>query len=475
MVTPPVAMSLVTHAVACAPSCAGGALRRRDVRRRLARAPLVVAESQPSAEPTIRRRDALLGALASFVAAEPASAAVKLLPEGLDEQRRFFQTFPPLWEPYFGWGERVTVRRELVPGVIWSLEQEQALDVLAMNVRTTVVKLERTGGLVVFSPQAPTEEFFRLLDELGRVEHVVIPTYAIEHKVFCPAFQRRYPSAQCWVAEGLWSVPVDLPLEWIGINPSGTLVPGGPNAEHPAPPWFDEIDYKVLRVDTAGANPYIEATFLHRASRSLLVTDLVLSIPTEPPEVISRERLLDLAPDDPADAPAAMSDEALRVGWAKASLVVSFLGPSRQEQTKEGKLRWEPGYQKSFALVSDRLIPSPILRTLVFDKGRGPTRRFLDEVCADWGFRETTTENEDGETVVSPPTGLGFDRIIPAHYDAPVRAGPDDLRRAFAFLDAGSFAEGLAAAGAELPEEDMGTLLKVNDVLERIGLGKGTE
>ena len=118
MVTPPVAMSLVTHAVACAPSCAGGALRRRDVRRRLARAPLVVAESQPSAEPTIRRRDALLGALASFVAAEPASAAVKLLPEGLDEQRRFFQTFPPLWEPYFGWGERVTVRRELVPGVI---------------------------------------------------------------------------------------------------------------------------------------------------------------------------------------------------------------------------------------------------------------------------------------------------------------------------------------------------------------------
>ena len=38
---------------------------------------------------------------------------------------------------------------------------------------------------------------------------------------------------------------------------------------------------------------------------------------------------------------------------------------------------------------------------------------------------------------------------------------------AFAFLDAGSFADGLAAAGAELPEEDMGTLLKVNDVLER--------
>jgi hypothetical protein len=69
--------------------------------------------------------------------------------------------------------------------------------------------------------------------------------------------------------------------------------------------------------------------FLHRASRSLLVTDLVLSIPAAPPAVISRARLLALAPDDPADAPAPMSDLALRTGWAKASLVVSFLGPAR--------------------------------------------------------------------------------------------------------------------------------------------------
>jgi hypothetical protein len=48
---------------------------------------------------------------------------------------------------------------------------------------TTVVKLKSTGGLVVFSPQAPTEEFFALLDELGPVEHIVLPTYALEHKV----------------------------------------------------------------------------------------------------------------------------------------------------------------------------------------------------------------------------------------------------------------------------------------------------
>lgn len=139
------------------------------------------------------------------------------------------------------------MKRELVPGVIWSLEQEQALDILAMNVRTTVVKL-KDGGLVVFSPQAPTEEFFRLLEEIGGpVTHVVLPTYALEHKVYVPAMSRRYPGAQVWVAPGVWSVPVDLPLSWLGIDAAGTLGGG-----QPLPPWADEIDCKVLRVDAAG-------------------------------------------------------------------------------------------------------------------------------------------------------------------------------------------------------------------------------
>jgi len=124
-----------------------------------------------------------MGLGACFLGASPANAAVRLLPTDLDPRRRFFQSLVEPWEPYFGWGERVTVRKELVPDSIWSLEQEQALDVLAMNIRTTVVKLKSTGGLVVFSPQAPTREFFELLDELGAVEHVVLPTYALEHKM----------------------------------------------------------------------------------------------------------------------------------------------------------------------------------------------------------------------------------------------------------------------------------------------------
>ena len=112
----------------------------------------------PSPRNTRATHSISITAATAALAPPDASAAVKLTPGGLDPNRRFFQTFPPLWEPYFGFGERVTVRRELVPGVVWSLEQEQALDVLAMNIRTTVVKLRRTGGLVVFAPQAPTAD-----------------------------------------------------------------------------------------------------------------------------------------------------------------------------------------------------------------------------------------------------------------------------------------------------------------------------
>jgi hypothetical protein len=416
--------------------------------------------SKTSSSSLITRR-ALLAGVAT--AAPAADAAVRWTADGLDPDRAFFHAFPPIWEPYFGWGERRTVTRPIVDGIIWSLEQEQALDVLAMNVRTTVVKLAADGSLVVFSPQAPTGEFFRAIDALGPVSHVVLPTYALEHKVYLPAFCRRYPNARVWVADGIWSVPIDLPLPLLGIDPSsgGVLKRAEDRgADDVAPPWADEIDYKVLRVDSAGANPYVEAVFLHAASKTLIVTDLVLSIPATPPEVISRERLLNLAPNDPADAPAADTEENLKIGWAKASLVVSFLGPSRQSQIKggayDGKLKWEPGFEASFEKISDRLIPSPILRTLVFSKGKGPTRRFVNEVCDDWG----------GE----------FETIAPAHYDAPVRGDCASLRAAFAFIDdPGEDGLGLTTPGAELPAEDMGVLLQVNDVLEKIGLGKGTE
>jgi hypothetical protein len=55
-----------------------------------------------------------------------------------------------------------------------------------VNVRMTVVA-RVGGGLWVHGPVAPTPECLRLLRELemvyGEVKHIVLGTYAVEHKV----------------------------------------------------------------------------------------------------------------------------------------------------------------------------------------------------------------------------------------------------------------------------------------------------
>ena len=79
---------------------------------------------------------------------------------------------------------RATVRNEVVRGKIWTFEQPHGLILsrVTVNIRMTVVKLE-SGGLLVYCPIAPTEECISLLKEIGNVEHIILPTFAIEHKV----------------------------------------------------------------------------------------------------------------------------------------------------------------------------------------------------------------------------------------------------------------------------------------------------
>jgi hypothetical protein len=49
-------------------------------------------------------------------------------------------------------------------------------------------------------------------------------------------------------------------------------------------PWGDEIEHKVFK-SSVGIGPYIEVAFFHRRTRTLLVTDAVVSVPETPSEV----------------------------------------------------------------------------------------------------------------------------------------------------------------------------------------------
>ncbi|CAM0954637.1 unnamed protein product [Alopecurus aequalis] len=357
---------------------------------------------------------------------------------------------------------RRTIRTEAVKGSVWLFEQEQALGFssVSTNTRMTVVKL-RSGGLWVHAPIAPTKECIQLIKELGApVEHIVLPTFAYEHKVFLGPFSRKFPRAQVWVAPRQWSWPINLPLEFFGVFRSKPLVD-----EDRDTPWAAEIEQKVLSSPEVGIGPYVEVAFYHKPSRTLLVTDAVIFVPRQPPDCIGKESLLAAAknglavkilskgrevPDDP------IVDNKLtrQKGWERMVLQILFLGPSNL---------LEPN--ASFAQMSQKLIVSPIVKTLVFSKVPEKVRDWVDRIAADWPFR----------------------RIIPAHFAGPINASRSDFLAAFAFLDeflpdrpAASpglsliLASLLGKAASYFPPDDMKTLSSLDDFLVSVGAVKKT-
>ncbi|KAL5203144.1 hypothetical protein ABZP36_014096 [Zizania latifolia] len=162
-----------------------------------------------------------------------------------------------------------------------------------------------------------------------------------------------------------------------------------------------------------GIGPYVEVAFYHKPSRTLLVTDAVIFVPRQPPECISKESLLASAKNGLAvkilskgkevpDEPVVDNKLNRQKGWERMVLQILFLGPSNL---------LEPN--ASFAKMSQKLIVSPIVKTLVFIKVPEKVRDWVDRITADWLFR----------------------RIIPAHFSAPINASRSDFLAAFAFLD----------------------------------------
>lgn len=375
---------------------------------------------------------------------------------------RFYINFTGFPFPLGPFLNRSTTRTEAVKGSIWLFEQEQALGFssVSTNIRMTVVKL-KSGGLWVHAPIAPTKECIQLLKELGApVEYIVLPTFAYEHKIFVGPFSREFPRAQVWVAPRQWSWPLNLPLEFFGIFRAKTL-----RDEDLSTPWANEIEQKVLSCPEVGIGPYVEVAFYHKPSRTLLVTDAVIFVPRQPPDCISKESLLASAKNGLAvkllskgkkvsQEPVVDNKMNRQKGWERMVLQILFLGPSNL---------LEPN--ASFAQMSQKLIVSPIVKTLVFSKVPEKVKDWIDRISQDWRFR----------------------RIIPAHFAAPVNASRSDFLAAFAFLDdlldesyatrpslSLLFTSLMGKAASYFPPDDMKTLSSLDQFLVSVGVVKKT-
>eukprot|EP00180_Rhodochaete_pulchella_P002565 Plantae.Rhodophyta-Rhodochaete_pulchella.ctg3931.p1 GENE.Plantae.Rhodophyta-Rhodochaete_pulchella.ctg3931~~Plantae.Rhodophyta-Rhodochaete_pulchella.ctg3931.p1 ORF type:complete len:424 (-),score=36.67 Plantae.Rhodophyta-Rhodochaete_pulchella.ctg3931:1717-2940(-) len=366
----------------------------------------------------------------------------------LASEGRFYFNFTGFPFPLRPQLSRETLRYELVPDTIWTFEQEHGLGFtnVATNIRMTVVRLS-TGELWVHAPIAPTHECITMLRELGGpVAYIVLPTFAYEHKVFVGPFSRRFPEAQLFVAPELWSWPIRLPNQFFGIFRAKELSQDSSNH-----PWHPEIDTALLGPVSLGIFPYVEAAFFHRSSRSLIVTDSLVLIPSRPPDVLSPSALQSYSspsnpvirickgarpsPDDPPPSPPPGVASLTTTAWMRIALLVLYFSPFDLIDPRP-----------SFGAISNRLIVAPVVRILVFPSISEAVLAWRDALCL-WDFTQ----------------------IIPAHFAAPVAATPRDVCCAFDFLEAISD-DDEAGTPPVFVEEDRRALDQIASLLQRFGI-----
>ncbi|MBD1910479.1 DUF4336 domain-containing protein [Leptolyngbya sp. FACHB-8] len=384
----------------------------------------------------------------------------------MTDQRDWEWRFWPLL-PLYPYGRRRTLRTEILPDRIWTFDQMHGILYAVVPIRMTVIRLD-SGGLFVYAPVAPTRECIRLVQELvaqyGEVKYILLPTSSgLEHKIFVGPFARYFPQAQVFVAPRQWSFPFNLPLSWLGFPAQRTQeLP----TDSSLAPFGREIDYAVLELDL-GRGAFVEVAVFHRPSHTLLVTDTVLSVPEEPPAIAQLDPYpLLFHSRDTALEPMEDTEANRRKGWQRISLFAIYFGPSRLEIVGLGQalreawkagdrsrkayfgfypFRWRPDWPQSFEglRAGGRPFVAPILQTLIFPQAPKLVHEWVQRVA-----------------------GWSFERIIAAHFDAPIHATPQQFRQAFAFLEPNA----LAQTQHSLPEDDLQYVKAIEATLLRLGV-----
>jgi hypothetical protein len=144
--------------------------------------------------------------------------------------------------------------RAIGPG-IWVVDRRVFLGGARLASRATVVDVG-AGGIAIISPPADvTDE----IERLGTVEAIVAPNSF--HYLHASAWLGRHPNATFFVAP-------ELPRRVAGLPPAIEL------AADAAPPWREALPFVVLGPDRGVS----EVVFFHRASRTLVLTDVASNL-----------------------------------------------------------------------------------------------------------------------------------------------------------------------------------------------------
>ena len=166
-------------------------------------------------------------------------------------------------------GERAADRKLAVDGTpepllrqldedLWTLDRPLRVFGLEIGARMTVIRLAN-GELFLHSPVDLDAATRAALGDLGPVRHIAAPNKV--HHLYFAAAAAAFPEAVRWAAPGLAEKRPDLTFDEV----LGDTAPAA---------WADELDQVRLR----GAPHVEEIVFHHRASRTLIATDLAFNI-----------------------------------------------------------------------------------------------------------------------------------------------------------------------------------------------------
>lgn len=130
---------------------------------------------------------------------------------------------------------------------------------MPFSTRATIVRL-KDGGLWVHSPTRLSPALAEAVEVLGPVRHLVAPNWI--HYAYVADWQARYPESEAWAAPG---VVERAKKRGMDLRFDHRLEQDAPAA------WAGQIDQMIVR----GSEVHREAVFFHRASATLILTDLI--------------------------------------------------------------------------------------------------------------------------------------------------------------------------------------------------------
>ena len=130
---------------------------------------------------------------------------------------------------------------------------------MPFSTRATVVRL-KSGELWVHSPTKLTDALKDQVSALGPVAHLVAPNWI--HYAYVAEWQAAFPKAKSWAAPGVADRAASRKMQ---VQFDHDL---GPKADSP---WKGQIEQMIVE----GSRIHREAVFFHKASKTLILTDLI--------------------------------------------------------------------------------------------------------------------------------------------------------------------------------------------------------